>query len=46
MQVELLRMIQEGSLGLAAAYAALSVAIGLAAVALGSGTGRRERVPA
>ena len=44
MQVELLRMLQDGELGLATAYAVTSLACGFAAVLLGSNLARRARV--
>jgi CrcB protein len=42
--VELLRMLDAGRYGLATAYAAVSVAVGLAAVLVASGLTRRTRV--
>jgi CrcB protein len=44
MQVEILKMIEHGRYGLAAAYAAASVAAGYMAVWLATGMVRRERV--
>ena len=43
MQLELVRMLEGGSLALAAAYALLSVAVGFAAVVLATGLARRTR---
>jgi CrcB protein len=44
MQLELLRMLDAGSLGLAASYAAASIACGFAAVVLATGLVRRAQV--
>jgi fluoride exporter len=44
MQVELLQMLDAGDIGLAAAYALLSVAVGFAAVAVATNLVRRARV--
>lgn len=46
MQLELLRMLDTGRVGLALAYAAASVALGFAAVVLASNLVRRTLVPA
>jgi len=46
LQFELLAMLDEGHLGLAAAYALVSVAAGIAAVVAGSAAARRVRRPA
>jgi len=43
LQLELLRMLDDGSWGLAAAYAVASIAAGLAAVRLGIAAARRPR---
>jgi CrcB protein len=44
MQVELLQMLDAGDIGLAAAYALLSVTVGFAAVAVATNLVRRARV--
>jgi CrcB protein len=46
MQVELLRMLDQDRLGLAAAYAATSVAVGFLALFLATGLTRRTRITA
>ena len=45
MQLELLRMLDADAVGLAAAYAAVSIALGLACVAVGAGLARRLEAP-
>jgi len=45
-QIELLKMLDGGHLGLAAAYAAASVAVGFAAIALATSMTRRVRLVA
>ena len=46
LQLELLTMLDDGEHGLAAAYVAVSLGIGLAAVAAGSALARRRRLDA